>query len=77
VIVYAYSGSLEVTSSLANVRCSDDSRVFPIALLVIFGGGSQALTEIYPKNVERGRSPASVHAENHYGLARYRLRRNR
>jgi len=54
VIVYSYSGSLNVTSSLANVRVQrDDLRVFPIALLAIFGGESYALTEIHPENVER------------------------
>ncbi len=41
VIVYSYSGSLNVAFSPANVRVQrDDLGVFLVALFVIFGGGS-------------------------------------
>jgi len=41
VIVYSYSGSLNVTFSPANVRLQgDDLGMFLVALFVIFGGGS-------------------------------------
>lgn len=41
VIVYSYSGSLNVTFSPANVCLQgDDLGLFLVALFVIFGGGS-------------------------------------
>ena len=59
---------------------TDDLQVFPIAFGVSFVRRHQMLAEIHPENVERAaesRSPAPVHAENHYGFARQRLQRNR